>query len=175
MSVGNDIVVAPVRHNYPLTQGAFFIIALMLTVRNFLVDLVCCCLGTRVTHTCCSVRYFCHDFTNKEEPMSVEKRLAELGSRGRLFRVKQQNSVDTVCSGNLLFFGGKISFPSGDRQSTGKVERDVTAERAYQHARSGAVMLLAVMKTVLGDSDKLKQIVKDVGMVNAVPDLSTLE
>ena len=50
--------------------------------------------------------------------------------------------------------------------------RDFTAEQAYQHARSVGLDLIAVMKAELGSLDRVKRIVKVLGMVNAVPEFA---
>ncbi|HLT18463.1 MAG TPA: RidA family protein, partial [Thermomicrobiales bacterium] len=52
----------------------------------------------------------------------------------------------------------------------GKVGADVSVDDAYQHARQVGLTLIAVMKDHLGSLDRVKQIVKVLGMVNAVPE-----
>jgi enamine deaminase RidA (YjgF/YER057c/UK114 family) len=52
----------------------------------------------------------------------------------------------------------------------GKVGREYTVEQAYQHARSVGLDLLAVMRSELGSLDRVKRVVKVLGMVNAVSD-----
>ena len=47
---------------------------------------------------------------------------------------------------------------------------DVTTEEAAQHARLVGLNLLAIVKHELGDLDRIRRIVKLLGMVNAVPD-----
>ncbi len=53
---------------------------------------------------------------------------------------------------------------------SGKVGRDFTIEQAYGFAREVGLNLIAVMKAELGDLDRVKRIVKILGMVNAVPE-----
>ena len=48
--------------------------------------------------------------------------------------------------------------------------RDYTVEEAYQHARTVGLDLLAVMRQELGSLDKVKRVVKVLGMVNASPE-----
>jgi enamine deaminase RidA (YjgF/YER057c/UK114 family) len=52
----------------------------------------------------------------------------------------------------------------------GKVGKDMTAEEAKKHARAVGISLLSVMKAELGSLDKVKRVVKVLGMVNAVPE-----
>jgi enamine deaminase RidA (YjgF/YER057c/UK114 family) len=75
------------------------------------------------------------------------------------------NYVNAVRTGNLLFLAGKG--PGGG--TTGIVGKDLTVEQAYQAARSTGLALIAVMKDELGSLDRVKRIVKVLGMVNAVP------
>ena len=49
---------------------------------------------------------------------------------------------------------------------TGKVGKDLTIEQGYEAARIVAINHLAVLKAELGDLNKVKRIVKVLGMVN---------
>jgi enamine deaminase RidA (YjgF/YER057c/UK114 family) len=75
------------------------------------------------------------------------------------------NYVNAVRAGNLLFLSGK-----GPRGVRGKVGRDFTVEQAYQHARTVGIDLIAVMRAELGSLDRVRRVVKVLGMVNAVPE-----
>ena len=103
--------------------------------------------------------------------MSAEKRLKEFGIQLGPVTAPVANYVNAVRTGNLLFLAGKGPRPDKDgRRPKGKVGRDYTVEQAYQHARSVGLDLIAVMRAELGSLDKVKRIVKVLGMVNAVPD-----
>jgi len=97
--------------------------------------------------------------------MSAEKRLKELGIELGSVSAPVANYVNAVRTGNLLFLAGK-----GPRGVKGKVGREVTIEQAYQHARAVGIDLLAVMRAELGSLDKVRRVVKLLGMVNAVPE-----
>ena len=97
--------------------------------------------------------------------MTAEKRLRELGIELLPVTPPVANYVNAVRTGNLLFLAGKG--PAGG--ATGVVGREVTVEQAYQYARSTALALIAVMKDELGSLERVKRIVKVLGMVNAVP------
>jgi enamine deaminase RidA (YjgF/YER057c/UK114 family) len=75
-----------------------------------------------------------------------------------------------VWAGNLLFLSGKGPRAVNGKRPKGKVGRDYTADEAYQHARTVGLDLLAVMKAELGSLDRVKRVVKLLGMVNAVPE-----
>ena len=105
--------------------------------------------------------------------MSAEENLKKLGIDLGKVSAPVANYVNAVQTGKLLYLAGKG--PRADAQGVrpkGKVGRDYTAEQAYQHARSVGLDLLAVMRTELGSLDKVKRVVKVLGMVNAVPEFT---
>ena len=103
--------------------------------------------------------------------MSAETRLQELGIDLGTVSAPIANYVNAVRAGNLLFLAGKGPRAGKDgRRPRGKVGRDYTVEQAYQHARSVGLDLIAVMRAELGSLDKVKRIVKVLGMVNAMPE-----
>jgi enamine deaminase RidA (YjgF/YER057c/UK114 family) len=105
--------------------------------------------------------------------MSAEKRLKELKIDLGTVSAPVANYVNAVRTGNLLYLAGKGPRPGQDgRRPKGKVGRDYTVEEAYQHARTVGLDLLAVMRQELGSLDKVKRVVKVLGMVNAVPEFA---
>jgi enamine deaminase RidA (YjgF/YER057c/UK114 family) len=103
--------------------------------------------------------------------MSADKRLQELGIDLGTVSAPVANYVNAVRTGNLLFLAGKGPRPGKDGQRPkGKIGREYTVEQGYQHARSVGLDLIAAMRAELGSLDKVKRIVKVLGMVNAVPD-----
>lgn len=80
------------------------------------------------------------------------------------------NFVTYVREGNLLFLSGQGPQEVDGFLHSGKVGADVGVEVAYQHARLTGINLIAVMQQALGDLNRVKQIVKLLGMVNATPD-----
>ena len=99
--------------------------------------------------------------------MSAEKRLKELGIALAPVTPPMANYVNAVRTGNLLFLAGK-----GHGAVKGKLGLEFTVDQGYQHARAVGLALLAVMKTELGSLDKVKHVVKVLGMVNAVPEFT---
>ncbi|TMH62960.1 MAG: RidA family protein [Betaproteobacteria bacterium] len=97
--------------------------------------------------------------------MSAEQRIKELKLELRQPSAPVANYVNAVRTGNLLFLAGK-----GPRNAKGKVGREFTIEQAYQHARTVGIDLLAVMRAELGSLDKVRRVVKVLGMVNALPE-----
>lgn len=76
------------------------------------------------------------------------------------------NYVPAVRVGNLLYFSGAGPGPSTPK---GKVGKDLSLEQGYQAARATGLNLLATARATLGSLDKVKKIVKVLGMVNSAP------
>ena len=104
--------------------------------------------------------------------MSAEKRLQQLGIDLGKVSSPVANYVNAVRTGNLLFLSGKGPRAVEGVRPSGKVGREYTTEQAYQHARTVGLDLLAVMRTELGSLDRVKRVVKLLGMVNAVPEFA---
>ena len=102
--------------------------------------------------------------------MKTERRLKELGIELAPATSPMANYVNAVRTGNLLYLAGKGPGLPGQPLPTGKVGRDLTIEQAYQRARETGLNLIAVMKAELGDLDRVKRIVKVLGMVNTLPE-----
>jgi enamine deaminase RidA (YjgF/YER057c/UK114 family) len=101
--------------------------------------------------------------------MRIEKRLEELGIVLPAATSPAANYVNAVRTGDLLFLAGKGPYRPDGALHTGIVGQDVTVEEAYRHARLTGLHLIATLKAKLGDLDRVRRIVKVLGMVNAVP------
>ena len=105
--------------------------------------------------------------------MSAEKRLKALGIELGKVSAPVANYVNAVRTGNLLFLAGKGPRPDASgKRPAGKVGREYTVEQAYQHARTVGIDLLAVMRSELGSLDRVKRVVKLLGMVNGTPEFT---
>lgn len=80
------------------------------------------------------------------------------------------NYVHAVRVGNLLFLAGKGPTKADGSNVTGKVGKDLTIEQGYEAAGLVAINHLAVLKAELGSLNKVKRIVKVLGMVNCTED-----
>ena len=102
---------------------------------------------------------------------AVDKRLEELGITLPEMRPPVANYVPAVRTGNLLFLSGSIPAARPDgTEVRGKLGAGLSVEEGYEAARLVGINLLAVLKTTLGDLDKVNRIVKLLSMVNAAPD-----
>jgi len=79
------------------------------------------------------------------------------------------NYVNGVRAGNLIFLAGKGPRRADGSEITGKLGQDVSIEEGYEGARLTAINQLSVLKAMLGDLNKVKRIVKVLGMVNSDP------
>ncbi len=80
------------------------------------------------------------------------------------------NYINAVRVGNLLYLSGRGPWKADGTYITGKVGKDLTIEQGYEAARLTAISHLAVLKTELGSLNKVKRIVKVLGMVNCTDD-----
>ena len=72
-------------------------------------------------------------------------------------------------SGNLVFTAGQLPIVNGELISKGLLGQDVEIEEANKAARICTLNALAAIKGVVGDLDRIKQIVRVVGYVASVP------
>lgn len=77
------------------------------------------------------------------------------------------NYVNYVRTGNLIYFSG--SGPSVEDQGyvKGKLGKDLTIDQGREAARITGINLIASLKNAIGDLNKVKRIVKVLGMVNS--------
>jgi enamine deaminase RidA (YjgF/YER057c/UK114 family) len=102
--------------------------------------------------------------------VDFDKKLKELGIE--LFPpTKPMGSyVKAVRTGNLLYLAGHGPTRADNSNITGKVGKDLTLEQGVAAARQTAIAILSTLKGELGDLNKVKRIVKVLGMVNCTED-----
>ncbi len=99
----------------------------------------------------------------------VEKRIEELNITLQKSKKPIANYLDAVQTGNLIFLSGKGPRDNEGNLIAGKLGKDLTIQQGYDAARLVAITQLSVLKEQIGDLNKVVQIVKVFGMVNAVP------
>ena len=97
----------------------------------------------------------------------AEARIRELGYTLPAAGKPLANYVPAVRSGNLVFLAGHGAAQPWGPTATGKVGKDLTVEQGYEAARNVGLNLLASLKAEIGDLDKVRRIVKVLGMVNS--------
>jgi enamine deaminase RidA (YjgF/YER057c/UK114 family) len=101
-----------------------------------------------------------------------EKRLQKLGIILPEYPSPVGNYTPFVLHDNLIFLSGQGPVLEDGTKATGKVGLDVTTVQAYEHARRVGMVLLSVIREALGSLDRVEQVVKLFGMVNATPDFA---
>jgi enamine deaminase RidA (YjgF/YER057c/UK114 family) len=101
--------------------------------------------------------------------MSAEDKLKELGLTLPPAPKPIGNYVPFRRDGAVIYLSGQGPRQADGTMFTGKVGLDVTVADAYEHAKLVGLGLLAVAKLAAGSLDKV-EVLKVLGMVNAVPD-----
>jgi enamine deaminase RidA (YjgF/YER057c/UK114 family) len=102
----------------------------------------------------------------------VEARLQELGIDLPEVASSVANYVPAARTGELIYLSGRLPMRDGQVAFKGKLGRDVTAKEGYEAARLAALNLVATLKTEIGDLDRVKRIVKVLGMVSSDPEFT---
>eukprot|EP01038_Epipyxis_sp_PR26KG_P009080 gene9080-12246_t len=96
----------------------------------------------------------------------VEARIAALGLKMPTPAVPKGNFVNFVQVGNLVFLSGHLPQPAEGDLHVGKVGKELSVEQAYESAKVVGLNLCATLKHNIGDLDKVKRVVKLLGVVN---------
>lgn len=106
--------------------------------------------------------------------MRIEAKLKEMGIELPERPARPDSPLaPAVRAGNLLFLSGAGAAPGPEGKThKGKLGREYTVEEGYQIARLTGINLLGAIKTALGDLDKVKRVVKVLGMVNSTEDFT---
>jgi enamine deaminase RidA (YjgF/YER057c/UK114 family) len=72
-------------------------------------------------------------------------------------------------AGKLVFTAGQLPMVNGELISKGLLGQDVEIEVANKAARICTLNALAAIKGVIGDLDRIKQVVRVVGYVASIP------
>jgi enamine deaminase RidA (YjgF/YER057c/UK114 family) len=75
-----------------------------------------------------------------------------------------------VITGNQLYVSGQVPVQSNGELIKGKVGRDLTLEEGQRAARQVGLTMLATIRAQIGDLDKIKRLIKTLGMVNCYPE-----
>jgi enamine deaminase RidA (YjgF/YER057c/UK114 family) len=76
-----------------------------------------------------------------------------------------------VLAGNILYVSGHGPAKITDKTPVaGKVGSDLTTEQGKESAKAVGLNILSTVKATLGSLDKVKRLIKTLGMVNCAPD-----
>jgi len=69
-----------------------------------------------------------------------------------------------------MYVSGHVSINTDGSYITGKLGKDLTDEQGKDAARQCGLAILSSIKEKLGSLDRVKKVIKILGMVNAVPE-----
>jgi enamine deaminase RidA (YjgF/YER057c/UK114 family) len=102
--------------------------------------------------------------------MGAEARLKALGLELPTPPRPMANYVTAVRSGSLLFLSGHGPLREGRALYQGTVGRDLTIEQGREAARLTGLNVLASVRDALGSLDRVRRVVKVLGMVRCPDD-----
>ena len=101
---------------------------------------------------------------------TAEEKLKQSGITLPIPQKPIANYVNAVRVGNLIYLAGKGPNKPDGTNITGKVGKELTLQQGYDAARLTGINQLAVLKAELGSLNKVKRIVKVLGMVSCTED-----
>jgi enamine deaminase RidA (YjgF/YER057c/UK114 family) len=99
--------------------------------------------------------------------MKIEEKIKKMGIEIPEVAKPVASYVPFRRVGNLIYISGQDCRVNGKLKYEGKVGRDVTEEEAYEAARITAINLLAILKSAIGNLDKVVKIINLHGFVNS--------
>src|SRR5215813_3013077 len=102
--------------------------------------------------------------------MSPEQKLSELSLSLPILPASKGIYKRCLEVGNLLYVSGHVSVNSNGNSITGKVGKDLSDDEGKSAARQCGLAILSSIKDHFGNLDKIKRVVKILGMVNSAPE-----
>jgi len=100
---------------------------------------------------------------------NIEQKLQAMGLQFPATHVSKGIYKRCLTVGNFLFVSGHVSVHTDGRFFTGKVGVDLSEEQGKAAAKQCALCILSSVKEHLGGFDRLKRVIKILGMVNSGP------
>lgn len=101
---------------------------------------------------------------------NIEQKLTELGLSLPLIPPSKGVYHSCLQVGNLLYFSGHVSINTDGSFITGKAGLEVSNDEAKRAALQCGLAILVSVKNTVGSLDRIKRVVKLLGMVNAIPE-----
>src|SRR5258708_37386240 len=102
--------------------------------------------------------------------MSIEEKLSDLNLSLPTLPASKGIYKPCVIVENLLYVSGHISVDNDGSPITGKLGKDLSEEQGKAAARQSGLAILSSVKDHLGSFEKIKRVIKILGMVNSTPD-----
>lgn len=104
------------------------------------------------------------------ETNDIQKKLDEMGLKFPAIPASKGIYKRCLTVGNFLFVSGHVSVNTEGKFLTGKVGANLSEEDGKAAARQCALGILCSIKDHLGGFEKLKRVIKILGMVNCAPE-----
>ncbi|MCF8340227.1 MAG: beta-propeller fold lactonase family protein [Chitinophagaceae bacterium] len=114
----------------------------------------------------------CLVFANEPMEVNPEERIKQLNLQLIPVVPPIANYVKQVQVGNLVYLSGHGPDKPGGGQMYGHLGKDVTIEEGQLAARLTGISMLSTLKSYIGDLNKVKRIVKVLGLVNSDPNFT---
>jgi enamine deaminase RidA (YjgF/YER057c/UK114 family) len=101
---------------------------------------------------------------------SIEEKLKELGYELPTLPASKGIYKRCLIDGKNLYVSGHISVNTDGSSITGKLGKDLNEDQGKAAARQCGLAILSSLKAELGDLQKIKRVMKVLGMVNATPE-----
>jgi enamine deaminase RidA (YjgF/YER057c/UK114 family) len=104
---------------------------------------------------------------------AVEDRLAELGLRVPEVVAPLAAYVPAVISGSYVYTSGQLPMVSGELPATGRLGAEIDVDQGASLAQISALNAIAAIKSVIGDLDRVVQVVRVTGFVASTPEFTS--
>jgi enamine deaminase RidA (YjgF/YER057c/UK114 family) len=104
--------------------------------------------------------------------MSAEAKIVEL--RLQLPPAPKVGGVykPVVIAGNMAYVSGHVSITTEGKIIAGRVGSEVDQEAGVKAAEAAGLAILATLRANLGSLDRIKRVIKLLGMVNSTPEFT---
>lgn len=104
--------------------------------------------------------------------MSIEAKIEKLGLKLPDAPAPAGTYSPVVVLENLAYVSGQGPVGENGQYVTGRVGDDLTEEQGVDAARTVGLTMLATLRAQLGSLDRIKRIIKVLGMVNSTSDFA---
>jgi len=104
---------------------------------------------------------------------AVEDRLAELGLTVPDVSAPLAAYVPAVVSGSYVYTSGQLPIVAGALQATGRLGAEIEVDEGAALAQLCALNAIAAIKNVIGDLDRVVQVVRVTGFVASTPEFTS--
>lgn len=105
----------------------------------------------------------------KRDGVDAEQRIKDLGIELIAPKPPTANYLKAKTMGNVVYLAGTGPDKPDGTQVTGKLGSEISLEEGIEAARFAGISLLSSLKAEIGDLNRVKNIVRAKGMVNADP------